>query len=184
MGHSIMPRSVGKELTGDSICSTQRYRHDIQPRHSNNHESKASASGIQLVYLLDEGSVFDAPLDKIWKYLQSKEHQHPSMKLISREFTGNAVIVTARRSVMGRTIRVRIKNTLYPPFGILQEHLEGPTAGSRAFIYYIPKGDKTGVTVVGDFRIEGADERRIKDTVMAQLQEVFDEDNANIKKMD
>jgi len=103
------------------------------------------------------------------------------MKLISREFTGNTVIITAQRNVMGRMIRIRIKNTLYPPFGVLQEHLEGPTAGSRAFVYYIPKGDKTGVTVVGDFRIEGADEKRINDVVMAQLQQVFDEDNANIK---
>ena len=155
----------------------------IYPRPSNTHGWNRSAGGIALVYLLDEGSVFDAPLDKIWKYLQSKEHQHPSMKLISREFTGNTVIITAQRNVMGRMIRIRIKNTLYPPFGVLQEHLEGPTAGSRAFVYYIPKGDKTGVTVVGDFRIEGADEQRIKDVVMAQLQQVFDEDNANIKKM-
>jgi len=136
-----------------------------------------------MVFLLDEGGVFDAPVDAIWKYLQSEGHQHSSMKLISRELTGNAVVITAERSIMGKTVRMKIKNTLYPPFGMVQEHLEGPTAGSRAFVYYIPKGDKTGVTAVGDYRLEGADEQRTKEAIMAQLQIVFDEDNANIKKV-
>ena len=83
---------------------------------------------------------------------------------------------------MGKTVRMKIKNTLYPPFGMVQEHLEGPTAGSKAFLYYIPKGEKTGVTVVGDFRLEGADEQRTKEAVMAQMQVVFEEDNRNLKK--
>ena len=38
-----------------------------------------------MVYILDEGSVFDAPIDKIWKYLPSEGHRHNSLKLISRE---------------------------------------------------------------------------------------------------
>jgi hypothetical protein len=105
------------------------------------------------------------------------------MKLISRELTGNAVVIRAERSIMGKTVRMKIKNTLYPPFGMVQEHLEGPTAGSRAFLYYIPKGDKTGVTVVGDYRLEGADDQQTKAAIMAQLQLVFDEDNENIKKI-
>jgi len=135
-----------------------------------------------MVYLLDEGSIFDAPIDKIWKYLPSDQHQHSSMKLLSRELTGNAVVITGERNIMGKLVRTKIKNTLYPPFGFVQEHLEGPTAGSRAFVYYVPKGNKTAITVVGDFRLEGADEQRTKDAVLAQLQVSFDEDNANLKK--
>jgi hypothetical protein len=135
-----------------------------------------------MVYLLDDGGVFDAPIDRIWKYLQSEEHRHPSLNLIGREVTGNVVIITADRNLMGKRVRMKIKNTLYPPFGMVQEHLEGPTAGSKAFLYYIPKGDKTGVTVVGDFRLEGADEQRTKEAVMTQLQEVFEEDNNNLNK--
>ncbi|MGD0177211.1 MAG: hypothetical protein ABSC50_10345 [Candidatus Bathyarchaeia archaeon] len=135
-----------------------------------------------MVYLFDEGSIFDAPIDKIWKYLPSDQHQHSSMKLLSRESTGNAVVITGERNIMGKLVRTKIKNTLYPPFGFVQEHLEGPTAGSRAFVYYVPKGNKTAITVVGDFRLEGADEQRTKDAVLAQLQVSFDEDNANLKK--
>jgi hypothetical protein len=104
------------------------------------------------------------------------------MKLLSRELTGNAVVITGERNIMGKLVRTKITNTLYPPFGFVQEHLEGPTAGSRAFVYYVPKGNKTAITVVGDFRLEGADEQRTKDAVLAQLQVSFDEDNANLKK--
>ena len=137
-----------------------------------------------MVYLIDEGSVFDAPIDKIWKYLGSSEHQHPSMKLISREMSGpNTVVITGERNIMGKIVKVKIKNTLFPPFGTVQEHLEGPTAGSRAFLYYIPKGDKTGVTIVGDFVLSGMDEKGTRDAVLAQSQAAFDEDNANLKKM-
>jgi hypothetical protein len=135
-----------------------------------------------MVYLFDEGSIFDATIDKIWKYLPSDQHQHSSMKLLSRESTGNAVVITAERNIMGKLVRTKIKNTLYPPFGFVQEHLEGPTAGSRAFVYYVPKGNKTAITVVGDFHLEGADEQKTKDAVLAQLQVSFDEDNANLKK--
>jgi hypothetical protein len=136
-----------------------------------------------MVYLIDEGSVFEAPMDKIWKYLQSQEHQHPSMNVINREVKGNTVVITSERNMMGKMVRAKIKNTLYPPFGMVQEHLEGPTAGSRAFLYYMPKGSRTGVTVVGDYIVSGMDEKGTKDAVLANLQAVFDEDNANLKKM-
>jgi len=135
-----------------------------------------------MVYVLDDGAIFDAPIDSVWKYLQSEEHHHPSLKLIGREVTGNVVTITADRTLMGKTVRMKVKNTLYPPFGMVQEHLEGPTAGSKAFLYYIPKGEKTGVTVVGDFRLEGADEQRTKEAILAQMQVVFEEDNRNLKK--
>jgi hypothetical protein len=136
-----------------------------------------------MVYLLDEGSEFDATVEKIWKYLQSDEHRHPSLKMINREMTGNIVTITAERTIMGSPVKVKIKNILYPPFGMVQEHLEGPTAGSKAFLYYTPKGNKTGVTIVGEFTISGLDEKATKDAVLATLQTVFDEDNANLRKM-
>ncbi len=138
-----------------------------------------------MVYILDEGSVFEAPLEKIWKYMASDEHDHPSMSNINREMLGeNVVVISADRQIMGKTVRTKTKMTLFPPFGMVQEHLEGPMAGSKAFQYYIPKGDKTGVTVIGDFKIMGmSDEKAVKDAVMGSLQGTFDEDNTNLKKM-
>jgi hypothetical protein len=135
-----------------------------------------------MVYILDEGSVFDAPIDRLWKYLPSDEHRHNSSKLISREMVNsNTVAITSERNFMGKMVRTKVKNTLYPPIGFVQEHLEGPTAGSKAFVYYIPKGNKTGITIVGEFLLSGMDEKATKDALMAQFQVSFDEDNANLK---
>lgn len=136
-----------------------------------------------MVYILDEGSVFDASLDKIWKYLQSQEHRHDSIKVLNREIVGNSVILTSERTVMGKTVTVKVKNTLYPPFGMVQEYLEGPMQGSRAFVYYVPKGDKTGITIVGDYVMSGVNDQQIRDAVNAQAQRSFDEDNANLRQM-
>ena len=135
-----------------------------------------------MVFLIDEGSVFDAPVDKIWKYLSSDQHQHKISNVISREVNGNSVVITAERNIMGKMVRTRIRNTLYPPLGMIQEHLEGPTAGSRALLYYTPRGDKTAVTVVGDFTISGIDEKQTKEAVLTQSQAIFEEDNSNLKR--
>jgi hypothetical protein len=134
-----------------------------------------------LVYILDEGSEFDAPVDKIWEYLQSQEHRHPSIKILSREISGNSVVLTSERNIMGKITTVKVKNTLYPPFGMVQEHLEGPLKRSRAFLYYIPKGTKTGVTIVGEYVMEGADDDTVRKAVGSLSQTSFDEDNVNLK---
>jgi len=136
-----------------------------------------------LVYILDEGSVFDAPVDKIWKYLSSQDHSHPSIKTLNREVSGNVVVLTSERNILGKTVTVKVKNSLYPPIGMVQEQLEGPLKGSRSFLYYIPKGDKTGVTVVGDYVISGANEETIRDVVALQAKTVFEEDNANLRRV-
>lgn len=135
-----------------------------------------------MVFILDEGAVFDAPVDKIWKYLQSQDHRHASIKTLNREVSSNSVTLTSERNVLGKTVTFKVRNALYPPFGIVQEYLEGPLRGSRAFLFYIPKGDKTGVTVVGEYLMEGFDDDTVRNVVATQAQRVFEEDNANLKE--
>jgi hypothetical protein len=136
-----------------------------------------------MVYVIDKESVFDAPVDKIWKYLNSEQHRHPGIKTLGKEVNGNVVLISSERDIMGKVVQVKIRNTLYPPLGWVQEHLEGPLAGSKAFQYYIPKGDKTGVVVVGDYVARGLDEQTIRRIVLDQAQISFDEDNSNLRKM-
>ena len=137
-----------------------------------------------MVYILDEGSVFDVPLESLWEYLPSDAHKHPSMNLISREVQGNVVTVTSERNVDGKMVRSKLKITLYPPLGLVQEYIEGPGAGSRAFTHYAPKGGKTVITVVGDFKIAGmSDEEGTKKAVMQMLELSFNEDADTLKKM-
>ena len=137
-----------------------------------------------MVYILDEGSIFDVPLGELWEYLPSDAHKHQSQTLISREVQGNKVTITSERNVNGKMVRSKMAITLFPPLGTTMEYIEGPAAGSKAFTHYAPKGDKTAITVVGDFKIAGvADDEDTKKAVMQMLQLSFDEDVDTLKRM-
>ena len=136
-----------------------------------------------MVFILDEGSVFELPFYKLWEYLPSEKHSHP-VKLISRELSGNVLTITAEREINGKTVRTKLRMTVYPPLGVVQEYLEGPAAGSKAFLYYYPVGNKTGITVVGDFVIAGApDEESTRRAVAQMMERSFTEDEAIIQRL-
>jgi hypothetical protein len=135
-----------------------------------------------MVYIVDEGSEFDMPLEMLWEYLPSDSHKH-SAKLISREVQGNVVTLTSERDVDGRVVRSKLRMTMFPPLGVVQEHLEGPTAGSRVFTFYTRKGNKTSITVVGDYKMAGASDEDARRAVMQMLERSFNEDVATIKSM-
>jgi len=135
-----------------------------------------------MVYIVDEGSEFDMPLERVWEYLPSESHKH-SAKVISREVQGNVVTLTSERDVGGKTVRSKLRLTMYPPLGVAQEHLEGPTAGSKVFSFYTRKGNKTAITVVGEYKMAGASDEDTRRAVMGMLQGSFDEDVANLKTM-
>ena len=135
-----------------------------------------------MVHIVDEGSEFDMPLEKLWEYLPSESHRH-SAKVISREVQGNVITLTSERDVDGKAVRSKLRLTMYPPLGVAQEHLEGPTAGSKVFSYYTRKGNKTSITVVGDYKMVGASDEATKKAVMQMLERSFNEDVATIKSM-
>ena len=135
-----------------------------------------------MVYIFDEGSEFDMPLEKLWEYLPSESHKH-SAKVISREVQGNVVTLTSEREVDGKAVRSKLRLTMYPPLGVAQEHLEGPTAGSKVFSFYTRKGNKTAITVVGEYKMAGANDDATKKAVMQMLQRSFDEDVVSLKGM-
>lgn len=138
-----------------------------------------------MVYVLDEGSEFNASLAKIWEFNQKHaEHPHQSMMNLSMEPAGeNAFILSWENEMQGRRIRNKAKNTVYPPFGTILEFLEGPFAGSKAFQYYVPKGNKTGVTVVGDWKCPPMSDDQVKQVVLTFLDQAFNEDQAALAKM-
>lgn len=73
---------------------------------------------------------------------------------------------------------------MYYPLGIAFEILEGLFTDSKYFVYYIPiDNNKTGVTVVGDFRSNMVPEDEIKPIVLDFSERVFNEDVAYLKTM-
>lgn len=137
-----------------------------------------------MVFILDEGSVFDVPLDKIWRFMSTPgdHHKHGSMTNRKIEPEGNSMILSFDgQSPDGNKFRVKIKSTPFLPLGRTLEYLEGPLAGSKVISYYVPLGEKTGVTVIGDYVSKTIPESQIKTVVMNQLEQSFKEDSENLR---
>jgi len=138
-----------------------------------------------MVYLKDEG-VFDAPLEKIWRFLQddNADHEHRSVRFSKVLEKSAKVMVVEMDSVSpdGKAFKQTAKFTFNPPKGFDMEFLSGPMTGTKHTHTYTPMGTQTKVEVVGDFKIQGLDEQATRKAVLAQLEQLFDEDNSALRK--
>ncbi len=141
-----------------------------------------------MVYIVDEGSVYDAPLDRVWKlgeaHATNIKEIHPSFLNYRSEKVGeNAQLNTWETEVEGRRIKTRSRFTAYPPLGTAIEMLEGPMAGSKFFNYYVPKGVRTQVNVVGEFMSPMMSDDQLRPAVLSFLDQAFKEDSTYLKRM-
>ena len=108
-----------------------------------------------MVFWRDEGSVFEAPLDQVWEFLDDPEghtraHEHTE---VSRERTGPETgTYSWRQPFEGVPTRFTMRWRSFHPLGIAYDVVEGPFDGSRFFLYYLPLGSRTGIAIVGEFR--------------------------------
>ena len=139
-----------------------------------------------MVFILDEGSVFNAPLDKIWKLNASEgEHSHPSLKNQHAGHEGGYSTLSYETQLPdGSWAKHKSRVTVLPPLAVVFETIEGPLTGSKSIQFYTPKGDKTGVTVVGHWTSTmGVPDAILHQSVMGFLDTVFREDQNNLAKM-
>ncbi len=138
-----------------------------------------------MVYLKDEGSTFDAPIDVVWKYLQTdvehgtahKGRRNQSRKMISE----NTMEVSWEQEMEGKWVKMGTRLTMLPPVGFSVEPLEGPMAGSKFYNYYTPRGAKTEVTVVGEWNSKVIPAAQLEGAVRENLEKVFNEDTAGLR---
>lgn len=144
-----------------------------------------------MVFVEDSGSVFDAQLDMVWKlgeaHIKEGNRIHPNTRNNKSEILNETTFINSWEQVddaNGQNIRMKIRGTMYYPLGIAFEILEGPFVDSKYFVYYIPiDNNKTGVTVVGDFKSNNIPEDKIKPIVLGFSERVFNEDVAYLKTM-
>src|SRR5918995_4999508 len=139
-----------------------------------------------MTFIQDSGSVFEAPLEMVWKLAEDHVEQgnkiHPNTRNNKTEIIGETSFINSweQDDENSQTIRMKVKGTLYYPLGIAFEVLEGPFADSKYFVYYYPLDtngiSKTGVTVVGNFKSNIIPEEQMKPTVLSFLEKVFNED--------
>ncbi len=137
-----------------------------------------------MVFLLDRGSEFNATLEEVWAFNRAHfEHPHPSVSNASREQVNETTrIMSYDFRVRGGVIKIRFKSTAHPPVGTIYEYLDGPFAGSKVFQYYIPKGDKTEVVMVGNLVSPNLPDDKLRSLYEDYTQIAFDEDNAYLSK--
>jgi hypothetical protein len=141
-----------------------------------------------MVFILDDGAYFNAPLDKIWKLLEAHGADgpkiHPDDKNQKMEMAADNVMVAEWENVVGgRAVKTKVRFSLYPPLGTAGEFLEGPFAGSKFFNIYTPKNQRTYITAVGEWKSPSIPEDKLKKAVLSMLDKEFGEDVAYLKTM-
>lgn len=140
-----------------------------------------------MVHIEDMGSHFDAPIETVWKFIESPvDHgeSHSDRRNIQGEPAGEDQMKTSwEQNVGGHWVKVANHVTMFRPVAMLVQSLEGPLAGSKFMMYYTPKGEKTGVSVVGDFHSKMIPPADLEKTVLASLETAFNDDSAAIRRM-
>lgn len=138
-----------------------------------------------MVYLTDSGSEFDAPMDVVWKYVMAPEDHGSSHKgrrnIDRKQLSENSALMSWEQNVNGQWVKMVNKMTFHPPLGFMIEPQEGPLAGSKFFTYYSPKGNKTQVTVVGDWTSKFIPAAQLESAVRGNLENVYNEDVVGLK---
>jgi hypothetical protein len=137
-----------------------------------------------MVFVHDEGSVFDAPLEEVWKFLGSPgahEHAHRHRAVRRTPLGEEAGEYSGEQDWDGRPTRFTMQWRSFHPLGIAYRVVEGPFEGSAFFLYYTPLGPRTAVTIVGDFRSSSIPSNEVADSVDRFFALEFEQDHAGIR---
>jgi hypothetical protein len=140
-----------------------------------------------MVHIEDLGSHFDAPIETVWKFINSPaDHgaSHQDRRDVRGEPDGeNRIRSSWEQNVQGNWVKVQNQVTMFAPVAMLVHSVEGPLAGSKFIFYYSPKGDRTGVSVIGDFQSKTIPPPQLEQVVLASLESAFNDDQAAIRQM-
>ena len=108
-----------------------------------------------MTYFVDRGSVYDAPIEVLWDFMEKDEEFHPKAHGTSlRNFEAKEIsevtsLVRCEVREGGRQWKKMVARiTSIRPAVRITEELEGPYAGSKTVYFYSPQGRKTAVDVL------------------------------------
>ncbi|HTT73479.1 MAG TPA: hypothetical protein VMG99_04950 [Thermoplasmata archaeon] len=108
-----------------------------------------------MVYVKDEGSVFEAPIDFVWKYIfggKAHDAAHKTTRNPKFEKVSDITILYgSERLLRGKWAPDRMRISMFPPVSVVTEWLEGVLAGSKLVYVYAPQGERTRIDVYGEF---------------------------------
>jgi hypothetical protein len=138
-----------------------------------------------VVFLCDDRSEFDVPIDAVWAFLDQPDrhsvaHRHRDVRRDRKGPTAGEY--SWEQEFDGRPTRFTMRWTSFPPVGVAYDVRDGPFAGSRFFLYYTPRGARTGVTVVGEFVSPTLSEAEIPGAVDRFFSLEFEQDHAALRE--
>ena len=142
-----------------------------------------------MVFVADKVRTWPIPVDKVFEFIalhvSEVKKMHPRHKGVSWEKVDDNHIVIRRESeVQGKTVESVNKLTMFRPIGITVEFQEGPMAGTTIVNYFEPKGNKTRVVAVGDWKSSSIpDEKQLHKVAQTFLEEDAEEDLAYLKTL-
>jgi hypothetical protein len=143
-------------------------------------DSAPTSNSQGMIFIEDTGSLFDASVDTLWKYLfagEAHDKAHHSTRNSSfKPLTKTSFIFSSERNLNGRWAPESLRMNVFPPLGMSTEMLEGPLAGSKMFYLYSPKGNKTQIDVFGEFKSEVFPADQLEQIVPKFLEGEFNED--------
>jgi hypothetical protein len=139
-----------------------------------------------MAHIEDLGSNFDAPIETVWKFIDSPEDHgqshHDRRNVEGGPHPDGGMRLSWEQNVQGNWVKVVNHVTTFPPLAMMVHSVEGPLAGSKFLMYYRPNGAKTTVNVVGDFHSKMIPPAQLEQMVLASLETAFNEDSAAIKR--
>jgi len=108
-----------------------------------------------MVFVKDEGSVFDAPIEFVWKYLTGAE-EHDSAHKTTRnskfaKYSDITFLYGSERLLGGKWAADQLRISIFPPVSVVTEWIEGVLEGSKLVYVYSPEGERTRIDVYGEF---------------------------------
>ncbi len=138
-----------------------------------------------MVRIYDDGSEYDAPIDLVWEYLAAEDGHwgaHPDTRSFEvKELSDTSFLLTMEQKYGARWFKGTGRVTIVRPLGVVSETLEGHLAGSKYFQFYTPKGDRTAVTLVGDFTSTEFPEEQLKPMIYGIFAQFFEEDQERLR---
>ncbi len=118
-----------------------------------------------MVYVEELGTLLDAPIDIVWEYMASEQHDlahRDGLRYLTvKELTPSSRRIDAERRRQGRWERFAGRTTDLAPVGILNEELDSSMTGTAMALVYSPRGGKTQVDVYGEIVSSTIPEREL-----------------------
>jgi hypothetical protein len=138
-----------------------------------------------MVFVFDDSGVFEAPIEIVWAYFNSgpahrSAHHHRKSHL--EELSETSFVASWEQDYNGGPVFFKMHGTEYPPLGLAYEILAGPFAGSKFFFYYTPVGDRTQVSLVGEFASDSIPAALLKSKVIDFFAIEFEQDREGLDR--